>query len=74
MEAAAPPPPEQPPAAAPPSPTPVDYPVRVEAEHQTEYNRFLPLVKWLLAIPHYFVLAFLFIGVLFAKIIAFSPS
>jgi Domain of unknown function (DUF4389) len=28
----------------------------------------LPLVKWLLAIPHYFVLFFLYIGVLFAVI------
>jgi hypothetical protein len=47
------------------------YPVQVDAERQDEYNRFLPLVKWLLAIPHYFVLFFLFIGVLFVKIIAF---
>jgi hypothetical protein len=33
-----------------------------------ELNRWLPLVKWLLAIPHYVVLFFLFIGVLFAVI------
>ena len=47
------------------------YPVRVKAERQPEYNRFLPLVKWLLAFPHYIVLFFLIIGVFFAKIVAF---
>src|SRR5919198_1451363 len=31
-------------------------------------NRWLPLVKWFLAIPHYVVLFFLYIGVLFAVI------
>ena len=38
---------------------------------QSEYNRFLPLVKWLLAIPHYIVLFFLGIGALFALIGSF---
>jgi uncharacterized protein DUF4389 len=33
-------------------------------------NRWLPLVKWLLAIPHYIVLFFLYIGVVFAVIFA----
>jgi len=33
-------------------------------------NRWLPLVKWLLAIPHYIVLVFLDIGVLVAVVVA----
>jgi hypothetical protein len=35
-----------------------------------ELNRFLPIVKWLLAIPHYIVLFFLDIGVVVAIIAA----
>jgi hypothetical protein len=35
-----------------------------------DLNRFLPLVKWLLAIPHYIVLFFLEIGAVVAVIIA----
>jgi hypothetical protein len=35
-----------------------------------DLNRWLPLVKWLLAIPHYVVLFFLYIGALFAVIAA----
>ncbi len=33
-------------------------------------NRWLPLVKWLLAIPHYIVLFFLFVGAVGAVILA----
>jgi hypothetical protein len=35
-----------------------------------ELNRWLPLVKWFLAIPHYIVLLFLFIAAFFCVIIA----
>jgi len=35
-----------------------------------QLNRWLPLVKWLLAIPHYVVLFFLWLGAVFAVIAA----
>ena len=35
-----------------------------------ELNRWLPLVKWLLAIPHYVVLIFLIVGLIVAVIIS----
>jgi len=43
----------------------VDYP-----DVQRDLSRWLPLVKWLLAIPHYVVLVFLFIGAAIAIVIA----
>ena len=43
----------------------IDYP---DAEH--DLNRWMPLVKWLLAIPHYIVLIVLVIGAVFAVIIS----
>jgi len=47
--------------------------VRLEVPYpnaKEDLNRWLPLVKWLLAIPHYFVLLFLVIGAFFAVIVA----
>ncbi len=41
-------------------------PVRYSVERREEYSRWMPLVKWLLAAPHYIILFFLFIGAVFA--------
>ena len=50
---------------------PDEYAVTYEVEYPEELNRWLPLIKWLLAIPHIIVLLFLFIAVYFVYIIAF---
>ena len=43
----------------------IDYP-----DVERDLNQWLPLVKWLFAIPHYVVLFFLFVAVIFAVIFA----
>jgi hypothetical protein len=43
----------------------LDYP---DVEH--DLNRWMPLVKWLLAIPHFVVLGLLTVGAMFAVIVA----
>jgi hypothetical protein len=43
----------------------IDYP-----DVKGELHRWLPLVKWLLAFPHYIVLAVLYVGAIFAIVVA----
>jgi Domain of unknown function (DUF4389) len=45
----------------------LDYPY---PDAQRELNRWLPLVKWLLALPHYIVLGFLYIAAFVVVIVA----
>ena len=52
----------------PPSPV---YPVSLEIAYPPELNRWLPLVKWLLVIPHLIALFFVGIGAFFVAIFAF---
>jgi Domain of unknown function (DUF4389) len=47
------------------------YPARLEGELEPELSRWLWLVKWLLLIPHYIVLVFLWIAFVVVSVIAF---
>ena len=47
------------------------YPVKVNAQLDTKLSRGLWLVKWLLAIPHYVILAFLWLAAFVLSVIAF---
>ena len=51
--------------------TPQPYPLRVEGELDSSLSRWLWLVKWLLAIPHYIVLFFLWAAFVVMSIVAF---
>jgi hypothetical protein len=47
------------------------YPIRVEGKLDPNLSRWLWLVKWLLAIPHYVALAFLWIAFFVLSVVAF---
>jgi hypothetical protein len=47
------------------------YPVRVDAHLDPGLNRWLWLLKWLLVIPHYVVLVFLWLGFVVSSVVAF---
>ena len=54
--------------AGPPSPV---YPAGLEISYPSELNRWLPLVKWLLVIPHFIALFFVGIGAFFVAVYGF---
>ena len=44
--------------------------LEIDEPDAARLNRWLPLVKWLLAVPHYIVLFFLYIGLVFTTFVA----
>ncbi|HEY0620832.1 MAG TPA: hypothetical protein VGD15_24710 [Kribbella sp.] len=51
--------------------TTVAYPVHVNAATDPKSSRWLWLVKWILVIPHYVMLLFLWLGFMVSSVIAF---
>jgi hypothetical protein len=53
-----------------PAAPPAVYPLRIEGDFDPRLSRGLWLVKWLLAIPHYVILLFLWIALLATSVVA----
>jgi hypothetical protein len=48
-----------------------NYPVQVDADLEAGLSRWLWLVKWVLLVPHYFVLVFLWVAFVATTVVAF---